>query len=49
MISGKTQKLGKAMLLSCCFREPKLKKEKQVENCCSDEEYSQHPAKEVKP
>ena len=37
------------MLLSCCFREPKLKKEKQVENCCSDEEYSQkNPAKEVK-
>ena len=36
------------MLLSCCFREPKLKKEKQEESCCSDEEYSQILAKEVK-
>ena len=44
----KTEKLGDVMLLSCCFREPKLKKE--VESCCSDEEYSQkNPAKEVKP
>ena len=39
------------MLLSCCFREPKLKKEKQAEGGCgSDEEYSQAAplAKQVK-
>jgi len=46
-LDRKKPSLGQVMLLSCCFREPKLKKEKQVESCCSDEEYSQNPAKEV--